>query len=138
MSGIETFTVRSGPLDVTVVESGNLEAIESQIIVSEVSRNMKIAEIIEEGTNISEEDVKAKKVLVKFDAKQLDEDKYSRESDLEGNRSMLTEAKEALLIQKSDNESSIRAAELAVTYATNDLRKLAGRKLADRVIGKEP
>ena len=138
MSGIETFTVRSGPLDVTVVESGNLEAIESQIIVSEVSRNMKIAEIIEEGTNISEEDVKAEKVLVKFDSKQLDEDKYSRESDLEGNRSMLTEAKEALLIQKSDNESSIRAAEQAVTYATNDLRKLAGRKLADRVIGKEP
>jgi len=138
MSGIETFTVHLAALDVTVVESGNLEAIESQVIVSQVSRNMKIAMIIDEGTSISEDDVKAEKVLVKFDANQLEEDKYSRESDLEGARSMLTEAKEALLIQKSDNESSIRAAEQAVTYATNDLRKLVGRELADKVIVKEP
>jgi multidrug efflux pump subunit AcrA (membrane-fusion protein) len=135
---VEAFTVRPGELDVTVVESGNLEAIESQSIVSQVSRTMKIATIIEEGTNISAEDVKAKKVLVKFDSNQLEDDLYSRESDLESARSSLTEAKEGLLIQKSDNESSVRQAELEVTYATNDLHKLVGGKLANDVMEKEP
>lgn len=135
---IETFTVRNGTLDVTVMESGNLKAIDSQSIVSQVSRTMKIAYIIEEGTNISPEDVKEGKVLVKFDSNELEDELYSRESDLESARSSLTEAEEGLLIQQSDNESSIREAELEVTYAMNDLRKLVGDDLANEVLGKEP
>ena len=135
---IETFTVRSGTLDITVVESGNLEAVESQTIASEVSRTMKISFIIEEGTSITPADVEAEKVLVTFDSNQLEDDQYSRESDLESTRSSLTEAQEGLLIQKSDNESSIREAELNVTYAMNDLRKLVGEELAEAVLAKEP
>jgi RND family efflux transporter MFP subunit len=138
VSDIETFTVRSGTLDVTVMESGNLTAIESQSIISEVSRTMKISYIVEEGTNISAEDVEAGKVLVKFDSNELEDDLYSRESDLESARSSLTEATEELLIQKSDNESNVREAELAVTYAMNDLRKLVGEQLANDVLEKEP
>ena len=137
-NGIETFAVRKGALEITILESGNLEAIDSQSIVNQVSRSMKIAEIVDEGSIISEEDVAAKKTLVRFETNDLDEDKYSRESDLESARSSLTEAQEALLIQKSENETSVREAELAVTYARNDLRKLVGEKLAERVIAKEP
>jgi multidrug resistance efflux pump len=68
----------------------------------------------------------------------LEDDLYSRESDLESARSSLTEAKEALHIQESDSESSVREAELEVTYAMNDLRKLVGETLADDVLASEP
>lgn len=135
---IETFTVRPGNLDITVVESGNLEAIESMRIASQVSRNVKIVEIVEEGSVITEEDVQNGRVLVRLDSKELDDQLYSRESDLESNRALLTEAQEALLIQQSDNESSIREARLEVAYAMNELRKLVGDTLADRVLEQEP
>jgi len=137
-SKIERFTVKTAPMDITVVESGNLEAIESMSIVSQVSRSVKIVEIVEEGTVITDEDVKAEKVLVKLDSREFDDQLYSRESDVESDKALLTEAQEALLIQKSDNESSIREAQLQVTYAMNDLRKLVGEKLAEKVLDREP
>lgn len=137
VSGLETFTVRSGSMDITVVESGNLEAIESMSVISEVSRDVKIVDIVEEGSVITDEDVKNGKVLVKLDSRELDDQLYTRESDVESDRALLTEAQEGLLIQKSDNESSIREAQLEVAYAMNDLRKLVGDKLAEQVIGKQ-
>ncbi len=135
---IETFTVSPGALDITVVESGNLEAIESMRILSQVSRSLKIVEIVEEGSVITEEDVRNGKVLVKLDSKELDDQLYSRESDLESNRALLTEAQEAMVIQQSENDSSIREARLDVAYAMNDLRKLVGDTLAERVLETEP
>ncbi len=135
---IETFTVSPGSLDITVVESGNLEAIESMRILSQVSRSLKVVEIVEEGSVITEEDVRNGKVLVKLDSKELDDQLYSRESDLESNRALLTEAQEAMIIQQSDNDTSIREAQLDVAYAMNDLRKLVGDTLAERILENEP
>ena len=60
-----TFTVRRGPLDIKVLEGGNLEARESQDVKSRVRGypGSKILTIVEEGTYITEEDV----AKVKFD-----------------------------------------------------------------------
>ncbi len=134
----DIFTVQRGNLDITVVESGNLQASESQNIASQVSKTLKILEIVDEGTSVTEEDVKNGKILVKLDPASLEEQLFQRESDLEGANASLTEAKESLAIQISDNESSIRAAQLNVTYALNDLRKLVGETIADRVMKQEP
>jgi multidrug resistance efflux pump len=133
-----TFAVRRAPLEITVVESGSLEAAESVDIFSEVTRPAKIMSIVEEGTAITEEDVRNGKALVKFDSTSLDEGLYRHETEAESSRASYTEATEQLLIQRSENESSIRSAELEVTYARNNLRRLVGDGMAERVAKAPP
>ncbi len=134
----DVFQVKRGNLDITVVESGSLEAAESLNVVSRVRRALKIVEIVDEGTNISEEDVKNGKVLVRLEADELKDQLYERESQFESAKASLTEAQEGLLIQKSDNASSIRSAELDGTFAMNDLRKLVGETLAEKYLTDSP
>ena len=134
----ETFTVTRGELLITVVESGNLEAATSIDIASEVPHTVKILEIVEEGTNITEEDVEKEMVLVKLDSGNMEDQLFEYESNLESAKASLTESKEGLAIQVSDNESSIRGAQLEVTYAHNDLRKLVGDTLAEEVLARKP
>jgi HlyD family secretion protein len=136
--GGETYTVAKGDLLITVVESGSLEAANSIDIASEVPHQVKILEIVEEGTNITDEDVKEGKVLVKLDSSNMEDQLFEHESNLESAKASLTEAKEELAIQTSDNQSNIRSAELEVTYAHNDLRKLVGDTLADDVLANKP
>jgi HlyD family secretion protein len=128
------FTVKRSPLDITIVETGSLEAAASIDIVSEVPQTLKILEIVDEGTVITDDDVKNGKVLIKLDATTLTDQLYQLESDQESTRASFTEATEQLTIQKSENESNIRAAELNVTYARNDLYRLVGDALAERVL----
>jgi hypothetical protein len=68
-----TFVARRGPLDITVLEGGTIESEEKGDIKCEVKggQGVKILKIVEEGYQITEEDVKAKKVLVELDAADL-------------------------------------------------------------------
>lgn len=132
------FTVKRGALDITVVETGSLEAAQSIDIASTVPQTLKIVEVVEEGTTITEEDVKNGKVLVKLDSTSLEDQLYQLESDQESTRASFTDATEQLTIQQSENESNIRTAELNVTYSRNDLRRLVGDGLAERVLAQSP
>jgi HlyD family secretion protein len=128
----DTFAVRRGPVDVTVTESGSLKAGESIVIKNEVRRPLKILDMVDEGTVISRDDVEAGKILVKLDASELEDQHMAAESEVASARASLTEAEEGLLIQKSQNESSIRQAELDYAFALTDFRKLVGDTLALR------
>jgi len=134
----EVFTVQNGALNITVTESGSLKASESQSIKSEVKRMTRILEIVDEGLTITEDDVKNGKVLVLLDATELQESLRQKESSAANASAQLTVADEELAITKSTNDSAIRTAELNVTYALNDLRKLVGDKLAERYAGDAP
>jgi hypothetical protein len=81
------FTVKRGALDITIVETGSLEAAQSIDIVSEVPQTLKILEIVDEGTVITADDVKNKKALIKLDASTLTDQLYQLESDQERLRS---------------------------------------------------
>ena len=133
---LEVFSVARGPLDITVTESGSLQAAESQSIKSEVSRSCQVLEMVEEGTVITVEDVAAGKVLVKLESTKIEEDYRTHLNSYESAKASLTEAKESLDIQKSENDSSIRGALLNLTFAMTELRKLVGDDLADRYAGK--
>jgi HlyD family secretion protein len=128
------FTVKRGALDITVVETGSLEAAQSIDIASEVPQTLKIQEIVEEGIVITPDDVKNGKVLIRLDASSLNDQLYQFESDQESTRASFTDATEQLTIQKSENDSNIRTAELNVTYSRNDLYRLVGDALAERVL----
>lgn len=136
--GPETFAVRRGALVITVTESGTVEAAESVSIKNEVKRNMRILEMVDEGVTITPEDVKKERVLVRFDSNDLEEDLANLQNNFESAKASLTQAKEGLAIQKSENDSLIRTAELNYTFALNDLKKLVGDKLSLRYADKAP
>ncbi|MDX9975381.1 MAG: hypothetical protein RBU21_20510, partial [FCB group bacterium] len=65
---------KRGPLNISVLEKGNVEALESQLIKSEVRGQTKILDIVEEGYQVTPEDVANKKVLVRLDDSEVQED----------------------------------------------------------------
>ncbi len=132
------FTVKQGDLDITITESGTIQAAHSVVIANEVTRPVRILEMVDEGTIITPEDVKKGKILLRFDDTSIQEDMVNRKTEFEAAKAALTQAKEALAIQKSANESSIRKAELNLLLAMNDFRKLIGDKLAERYQHQKP
>ena len=130
-----TFTVREDDVIITVTESGNIQAQESTDIMCEVEgRGVEIASIIPEGTVITPEDVKNGKILCQLNAAEL-QDTYNREQiDFSSAKASYTEAQEAYIIQKKQNESDIAAAELAVEFGLMDLQNYLGESAAQQVI----
>lgn len=129
-----TFRVVRGPLDVTVVEGGSVEAKEKLEIRCEVQGSTKILSIIEEGHAVTPKDVEEGLVLIELDSKELLDKQVSQELDFQSSLAALTRAKEQYDIQIIDNESTIKAAELAVKFAEMDLAAYVGEELAAKIV----
>jgi HlyD family secretion protein len=129
-SADEYYTVRRGNLDITVLTSGSLETASPTNIVQKIGRSAKIINIVPEGTVITQADIDAGRILVEFDCKDCEDALYERQTTYDNAVSSAVNAEETLAIQISDNESTIRNAELEVIYAENDFKKLVGEKLA--------
>jgi len=130
-----TFTVREDDLVITVTESGNIKAQESTDIMCEVEgRGVEIASIVPEGTVITPEDVKEGKIICQLNAAEL-QDTYNREQiQFSTAKASYSEAQEAYVIQKKQNESDIAAAELAVEFGLMDMQNYLGESAAKRLI----
>lgn len=133
-SAATTFSAKRGPLDITVVEGGSVEAIESQTIKSEIKGQTKILTIVDEGYLVTEEDVKSKKVLVTLDDSELLERMTQEEFEYQSALANYTDAREQFEIQLKQNESDITAAELEVRFALMDFEKYLGAELAQRIV----
>ncbi len=143
-AGIErstTFAARRGDIRITVLEGGNVTALESQEIKSEVQGQTKILYIVEEGYRVTEDDVEDEKVLVELDSKDLVDKQTEQELLYQNALAAYTEAKEQYEIQVNQNASDIKEAELGVKFARMDLEKYLGASLARKIIeevGIEP
>lgn len=133
-SGAATFTVARGPLEIIVLEGGSVEARNKLEIVSGVQGSTKILSIVDEGYSVTPEDVANGLVLVELDSKQLLDQQVSQELEYQNSLSALTRANEQYEIQLVDNESSMKAADLAVRFARMDLAKYLGEELAGRIV----
>ncbi len=130
-----TFTVREDNLIITVTESGNIQAQESTDVMCEVEgRGVEIASIVPEGTVITPEDVNNGRILCQLNSAEL-QDTYNRELiEFSNAKAAYTEAQEAYVIQKKQNESDIAAAELAVEFGMMDLQNYLGESAAQHLI----
>jgi HlyD family secretion protein len=130
-----TFTVRQDDLIITVTESGNIKAQESTDVMCEVEgRGVEISSIVPEGTVITPEDVKNGKVLCQLNSAEL-QDTYNRELiEFSSAKAAYTQAQEAYIIQKKQNESDIAAAELAVEFGMMDLQNYLGESAAQHLV----
>lgn len=130
------FTVKRGELVISVTESGNIKAVKTVDIKSEVEGRANIVNIVPEGTMITAEDVNDGKILVELDSSELKEQLSQREIELTSAEASYADANESYLIQVKQNESDITAAELKMKFAMMDLQKYVGESIAKTLIGQ--
>ena len=136
-ANIATFTARRGPLDITVLEGGSLQALESQEIKCEVRvgyQGTKILRIIEEGYLVTDEDIRTNKVLVELDSSELEKQIVQQEIQFQSALASLTDAQQGYEIQVNQNQSDVKAAEQKVRFARMDFDKFLGDSVTDDLV----
>jgi RND family efflux transporter MFP subunit len=129
-----TFTVSRGDLPIIITESGDIKAINSIDIKSEVKGRAKIISIVDEGIYITPEDVNNGKVLVELDSSEIQQRLTEREISFLSANANFTEARESLEIQQKQNDSDIKAGQMKVRFALMDLQKYFGEVAADKLM----
>ena len=134
-----TFTARRGPLEISVLEGGSIQALESQEIKCEVRvgyQGTKILKIVEEGYQVTEEDLKTNKVLVELDSSDLQKQIVQQEIQYQTAIASLTDAQQGYDIQLNQNISDIKAAEQKSRFARMDFDKFLGDTVTQDIIDR--
>ena len=129
-----SFAVKRGPLKITVLEGGQMEAREFQEIKSEVHGQTKILTIVEEGYQVTEDDVKNGKVLVELDSAELVQRMTQQQIEFQGSVASRAQAQEQFEITQKQNESDITAAALDVKFKRIDFEKYLGAELGREIL----
>lgn len=136
-SNIPTFAARRGPLEINVLEGGSLQALESQQVKCEVRvgyQGTKILKIVDEGYQVTENDVKKGKVLVELDSSDLQTRITQQEIQYQQAVASLVDAKQNYEIQVNQNQSDIKAAEQKARFARMDFDKYLGVTVTEKII----
>jgi HlyD family secretion protein len=132
-----TFAARRGPLNITVLEGGSLRAVESQEIKCEVRvgyQGIKILKIVEEGYEVTPEDIRTNKVLVELDSSDLQKQIVQQDIQYESAAATLIDGQQNYEIQLNQNLSDIKAAEQKVRFARMDFDKFLGDKVTEAIV----
>lgn len=132
-----TFAARRGPLEITVLESGSIEALEAQEIKCEVRvgyQGTKILRIVEEGYLVTEEDVRQGKVLVELDGSEIEKQLVQQEIQFQNAIANLADAQQNYQIQLNQNLTDLAAAQQKVRFARMDFDKLLGDRVAEAIL----
>ena len=131
------FAARRGPLEITVLEGGSLQALESQEIKCEVRvgyQGTKILKIVEEGYLVSDDDVKTNKVLVELDSSDLQKQIIQEEIQYQSAIAGLIDAQQSYEIQLNQNLGDIKDAEQKARFARMDFDKFLGDSVTEQII----
>jgi multidrug resistance efflux pump len=132
-----TFAARRGPLNITVLEGGSLRAVESQEIKCEVHvgyQGLKILKIVDEGYEVTPDDIRTNKVLVELDSSDLQKQIVQQDIQFESAAASLTDAQQNYEIQLNQNLSDIKAAEQKARFARMDFDKFLGDKVTQVIV----
>lgn len=129
------FAARRGPLDITVINGGSVEALEYQEVRSEVrGEPVKILKIVDEGYSVTEEDVRTNKVLVELDSSKMKQNLVNQDITFQTTMAGLTEAQQGFEIQLNQNRVDVRSAEQEAKFAYMDLEKFLGDRITRELI----
>ena len=134
---IATFAARRGPLEITVLVGGSLQALESQESKCEVRvgyQGTKILKIVEEGYLVTDDDLKTNKVLVELDSSELEKQIVQQEIQYQSALASLTDAQQGYEIQLNQNLSDVKLAEQKVRFARMDFDKFLGSAATDDIV----
>jgi len=113
-----TRAAQRGPLTISVVETGTIQAREKVIIKNEVEGSAAILWLIDEGERVEEGDL-----LIELDSSGLINSQRNQEMAVENADAALVQARENKEVVKNQTESDISVAELNLTFARQDLEK---------------
>jgi hypothetical protein len=132
-----TFAARRGPLNITVLEGGSVKAVESQEIKCEVRvgyQGLKILKIVEEGYEVTADDIRTNKVLVGLDSSDLQKQIVQQDIQFESAAASLTDGQQNYEIQLNQNLSDIKAAEQKARFARMDFDKFLSDKVTQAIV----
>jgi len=131
-----TFTAIRENMVIDVIEGGTIEATQAQIIKSRVEgrEGTTILKIIDEGYQVSEEDVANGLVLVELDASAIVERIKSQETEVQGALANLMEYVKQREIRESANISAIKDASMKAKFALLDFQKYLGGDAAQKIL----
>ncbi|WCJ59325.1 efflux RND transporter periplasmic adaptor subunit [Fontisphaera persica] len=112
------FEVKRGDFLISIVEGGNIEAVNEVVVRSEVEGTARIIYIVPEGTTVKKGDL-----LVELDSSSSQDAVNQQQINVEKAQFAVIQAEQQLEIQKSMVESEISAAELKYEFAKSDLEK---------------
>jgi HlyD family secretion protein len=131
---VPTATVKRGPLQVDVLQGGEIRALQNFEVKSEIEVPTKIISIIPEGYLITEDDIKEGKVLVELDSTDLKTRIQDHEIDFQTTVATYIDADEGREIQRSENQSLVRDMKEAGVFALMDFEKYLGRDLTAKIL----
>jgi HlyD family secretion protein len=112
------YEVRRGDFLISVVEGGNLEAVNELSLRSEVEGVARIIYIVPEGSYVKKGDL-----LAELDSSSTQDLVNQQQINVEKAQFALVQSEQQFEIQKSVVESEIQAAKLKVEFAESDLEK---------------
>ena len=136
VTGSITFEARRGNLDITVLEGGSLEALQSQEIRSRIKgrEGVKILSIVEEGYRVTPADVIAGKILVELDTSQLIDEQLNQEIAVETAEASYIERKAEYEIQLNQNMTDLNDARQDMRFAKLDFEKFLGGDIVTEIV----
>lgn len=131
---VPTFVAQRGPLQVNVLQGGEIRALHNYEVKSEIEIPTKILSIIPEGYMVTEEDVKEGKVLIELDSSDLKSRIQDHEIDFQTTVSNYIDADEGREIQRSENQSLVRDMKESSVFALMDFEKYLGSELTVKIL----
>ncbi len=110
--------VQQGPLQVMVSASGSLQSADQAVIVNSLEGRSTILTIVPEGTEVNKGDV-----LITLDASSLQDKLEAQQIAVQNSEAAFVQARENLEIVKNQAQSDVEAAQLAATFARDDVEK---------------
>ncbi|MED6332052.1 MAG: HlyD family efflux transporter periplasmic adaptor subunit [Pseudomonadota bacterium] len=133
-----TFEARQGDLEITVLEGGALEALQSQEIRSRIKgrEGVKILNIVEEGYQVSPQDVDAGLILVELDKAQLIDQQLNQEIAVETAEATYIERKAEYEIQLNENVTALNDRRQDMRFTRLDFEKFLGGNIVSEIIAQ--
>jgi HlyD family secretion protein len=110
--------VRATPLDVTIVMPGELQAVDNIDLISRVEGRTTITEIVKEGAYVKKDEV-----LVELDSQTIRQGIDDTTLEVQRAEAAVSNAREMLAIQESNNNAELEGATVALQLAELDLKK---------------
>ncbi|MEM1443322.1 MAG: efflux RND transporter periplasmic adaptor subunit [Verrucomicrobiota bacterium] len=129
-------SVQRGDLVIDVLEGGNIQALNYLEYRNEVKLpyGVKILEVIDEGYFITEEDVENKKILVRLDPSQLEEEIVDHDVDFQQTEAAYAEAKQNIEIEESEALSEIKMERQRLRFALLVFENFVGSAAAEATL----
>ena len=131
---VPTFIVQRGPLEINVLQGGEIRALQNYGVKSEIEIPTKILNLIPEGYMITENDIKDGKVLIELDSTDLKTKIETHEIEFQTTVSSYIEADENREIQRSENQTLVRDTKQVAMFALMDFEKYLGREVTAAIL----